>query len=144
MSNGASRARAVPIAAEVVAAYLRGNRLPVSQLPDLIEQVHVALSGLDDDPAKELRPEPFVSIRRSVGANYLVCLDCGRKLRTLKRHVRTTHRLSLKEYREKWNLPWTYPTTAANYSQQRSSLAKKFGLGKPRFKRNGKKDGRAR
>jgi len=144
MSDRESRPRAVPSAAKVVAAYLVGNQVPASELPDLIKQVHLALTGLDDDPAKSHKAEPKVSIKKSVKANHLVCLDCGLKLKTLKRHVRAAHRASLQEYRAKWGLPVTYPTTAANYSAQRSSLAKQIGLGKPRPKRNGNRTGRAR
>ena len=144
MSNEERRARAMPSAAQVVAAYLTANQVPAAQLPDLIKQVHLALSGLDDDPAKPKKPEPMVPIKQSVRPNHLVCLDCGVKLKMLKRHVKAAHRVSLQEYRAKWNLPVTYPTTAASYSAQRSSLAKQIGLGKPRSKRNGNKTARAR
>ena len=143
MSNQECRPRAIPSAADVVSAYLIGNQVPASELPDLIKQVHLALSRLADDPAKPREPEPKVPIKKSVRADHLVCLDCGQKLKMLKRHVKTAHRVSLQEYREKWDLPASYPTTAPNYSAQRSSLAKQIGLGKPRPKRNGKKNGRA-
>ena len=144
MSDSENRTRSVPRAAKVVAAYLISNQVPASQLPDLIKQVHLALAGLNDDPVKQLKPEPKVSIRKSVTPSHLTCLDCGVKLKMLKRHVKAAHRVSLQEYRAKWNLPWTYPTTAASYSAQRSSLAKQIGLGKPRSKRNGNKTARAR
>jgi predicted transcriptional regulator len=144
MSDHENPPRTMPFAAAVVTAYLSGNQLPASQLPDLIKRVHVALSSLDDDPAKQYKPEPMVSIKKSVGANHLVCLDCGRKLKVLKRHVRTAHRVSLQEYRAKWNLPSAYPATAANYSAQRSSLAKQIGLGTRHPRWNGKKNGRTR
>ena len=104
----------------------------------------MALSSLDDDPAKPIKPEPMVPIKQSAGASHLICLDCGMKLKMLERHVRAAHRVSLQEYRAKWTLPSTYPATAANYSAQRSSLAKQTGLGKPRPKRNGNKTARAR
>src|ERR1039458_3468145 len=132
MSDPKNRPLSVPVVAEVVAAYLSGNRLPASELSGLIRKVHIALAGLDDDSANPLRPEPMVPIKQSVRANHLVCLYCGQKFKMLKRHVKTAHRLSLDEYRSKWGLPRTYPTTAANYSAQRLSMAKQIGLGKPR------------
>lgn len=144
MSDREIRPKTMPSAAQVVAAYLTTNQVPASELPDLIKQVHLALAGLDVDPAKPQKPVPRVPIKQSVKSNHLVCLDCGVKLKMLKRHVKAAHRVSLQEYRAKWNLPVTYPTTAANYSAQRSSLAKQIGLGKPRSKRNGNKTARAR
>ncbi len=144
MADRENRATVVPVAAEVVAAYLRRNQLSAWELPDLIRKVHMTLKGLDNDVANQLTPEPMVPIKKSVRANYLICLDCGRKLRTLKRHVRAAHRLSLDEYRARWGLLRTYPATAPNYSVQRSSLAKQHGLGKPRPIRNSKKNARAR
>ena len=131
-------ARLMDKAAEVVAAFVGSNSLPVGELSGLIARVHAALVGLAGAgtitslalPAP--RSEPAVSIKKSVTDDYLVCLDDGRKLKSLKRHLRTDHGLSPESYREKWHLPKDYPMVAPAYAKARSDLAKKSGLGQQR------------
>jgi len=115
----------------IVAAYLANKPLPVSEIPALISQVYQTLASLDDAPKPviEERPEPAVSIRKSITPDYLVCLEDGKKLKMLKRHLKTSYQLSPDEYRERWGLPADYPMVAPNYAIQRSKLAKQIGLG---------------
>lgn len=120
------------LAAEIVAAYVGANTIAAGQLPELIRSVVTTLSGLEsgaEEPVVE-PPKPPVSIRRSVTPDYLVCLEDGKKLKMLKRHLRTTYNLSPKDYREKWGLPADYPMVAPNYAARRSEFAKKIGLGR--------------
>ncbi len=120
------------LAAEIVAAYVGANTIAAGQLPELIRSVVTTLSGLEggvEEPVVE-PPKPPVSIRRSVTPDYLVCLEDGKKLKMLKRHLRTTYNMSPKDYREKWGLPADYPMVAPNYAARRSEFAKKIGLGR--------------
>jgi len=116
--------------AEVVAAYVRNNPLPAAELSSIISTVHGSLAALNGSGAPKAEPQrPAVSIRRSVQPDYVVCLEDGKKLKMLKRHLRTTYGLSPEEYRAKWGLPPDYPMVAPNYAKQRSRLAKQIGLG---------------
>jgi predicted transcriptional regulator len=99
-------------------------------LPGLIESVCAALSTAGEPEPVEQRPEAAVSIRRSITPDYLICLEDGKKLKMLKRHIRTRYNLTPEEYRERWGLPSDYPMTAPNYAKARSEMAKKIGLGK--------------
>jgi predicted transcriptional regulator len=125
-------------AAEVVAAFVANNRLPVSELPGLIARVHAALVGLtgvgsSTSTALLAAPTgPAVPIKKSITDNYLVCLEDGRKFKTLRRHLKADHGLSPESYRAKWNLPPDYPMVAPGYAKARSELAKSLGLGKKR------------
>jgi predicted transcriptional regulator len=123
--------------AEIVAAYVRNNPLPTAELTSIIKTVHGSLSALDD-PAESKSPprRPAVSVRRSVQPNYLVCLEDGKKLKMLKRHLRTTYGMTPEDYRAKWGLPTDYPMVAPNYAKQRSEFAKKIGLGKKTRRRS--------
>jgi predicted transcriptional regulator len=120
------------LAAEIVAAYVGANSVSASQLPELIRSVVSTLGGLESGaPEVSIEPpKPPVSIRRSVTPDYLVCLEDGKKLKMLKRHLRTTYNMSPKDYREKWGLPADYPMVAPNYAARRSEFAKKIGLGR--------------
>jgi Predicted transcriptional regulator len=122
----------IPLVAEIVSAYVANNQVPVSDLPSLITKVHAALNGLavpESEPAQAEAPKPSVPVRKSVTPDYIVCLEDGKKFKSLKRHLRTHFNLSPEEYREKWGLPATYPMVAPNYSATRSKLAKANGLG---------------
>ena len=122
--------------ADVVAAYVSNNSLPAGDLTKAISTIHESLSALNDDgntPAEPLKPA--VSIRRSVTPDYIVCLEDGKKLKMLKRHLRTTYGLTPDEYRAKWSLAADYPMVAPNYAKQRSDFAKKIGLGRKARKR---------
>jgi predicted transcriptional regulator len=117
---------------DVVAAYVSNNTLQTAQLGDVIHAVYNSLRTLDGQPA-EPPPEvlkPAVPIRKSITPDYLVCLEDGKKLKMLKRHLRSTYNLSPDDYRAKWGLAPDYPMVAPNYAQQRSDFAKKIGLGR--------------
>ena len=127
------RATLIDRAADIVAAYVGHNTVAHSEIASLIGTVHAALTtlGATDEPAPA--PEPAVPVRRSVKPDHVVCLDCGRKFRSLKRHLRTHHDTTPVSYREKWGLGADYPMVAPDYAAERSKLAKKLGLGqKPR------------
>jgi predicted transcriptional regulator len=115
---------------DIVAAYVSHNALSASDLPNLIGQVHAALAALTAPPVPEKAPqEPAVPVKRSVHPDHIVCLEDGKKFKTLKRHLRTEHDLSPDAYRAKWNLSADYPLVAPNYSSTRSALAREIGLG---------------
>jgi predicted transcriptional regulator len=116
---------------EIVAAFVSNNETTTTELPALIQAVHRALSGISvAAPEPEPRKEPAISVRRSVTPDYLVCLEDGRKFKSLKRHLRTKYDMSPEDYRAKWGLPKDYPMVAPNYAAARSALAKNMGLGK--------------
>ena len=126
----------VTLTADIVAAHVSNNSVAVSDLPTLIQNVHGALSGLGRAVVEpEVKQEPAVSIRASVKPDYIVCLEDGKKLKMLKRHLMTHYQMTPEQYRAKWNLPADYPMVAPNYAEQRRSLAKKIGLGTKRRKR---------
>jgi predicted transcriptional regulator len=118
--------------AKIVAAYAKRNALPADQLPTLIATVHGALAGAESGGAPEPTGElvPAVSVRRSVQPDAIICLDCGRRQKMIKRHITAAHALSVDEYRQRWGLPRDYPLVAPNYHARRSELAKSIGLGK--------------
>jgi predicted transcriptional regulator len=117
---------------EVVAAYVGNNALTTAQLPEVINAVYASLKQLDGK-ALEVKAEPqrpAVPVRKSIHPDYLICLEDGKKLKMLKRHLRSTYNMTPDEYRSKWTLPPDYPMVAPNYAQQRSAFAKKIGLGR--------------
>jgi predicted transcriptional regulator len=122
----------IDLSADIVSAYVSHNALSVTDLPKLIADVHNALRNLQSptvaEPAEELKPA--VPVRKSVAPDFIVCLEDGKKFKSLKRHLRTHYNLSPEEYREKWGLPADYPMVAPNYSATRSRLAKDNGLGR--------------
>jgi predicted transcriptional regulator len=123
----------ITLTADIVSAHVSNNSVAVSDLPLLIGNVHSALSGLGtraEEPAP--RPEPAVSIRSSIKPDYIVCLEDGKKLKMLKRHLMTHYDMTPDDYRRKWGLPADYPMVAPNYAEQRRALAKKIGLGTKR------------
>lgn len=126
----------VTLTADIVAAHVSNNSVAVGDLPLLIQNVHGALAGLGGPaPEPETKQEPAVSVRASIKPDYLVCLEDGKKLKMLKRHLMTHYQMTPEQYRAKWNLPADYPMVAPNYAEQRRSLAKKIGLGTKRRKR---------
>jgi predicted transcriptional regulator len=115
---------------EIVAAHVSNNTVPVAELSDLIHQVYRTLASVESGiPVVPERPEPAVPIKKSITADYIVCLEDGKKLKMLKRHLKTAYNMSPEDYRERWGLPADYPMVAPNYAAQRSTLAKKIGLG---------------
>ena len=139
-----SGAALTSIVGEIVAAYVSGNTLPSSELPALIRRVHEAVAGLGGAQAPvETAQRPAVAIKRSVSDDSVTCLECGVRHKMLRRHLMTSHGLTPRDYRAKWNLPADYPLIAPNYSTQRSELATKIGLGKrPRQQSGGRRRGR--
>jgi len=114
---------------KIVAAHVSHNAMPATDLPRLIAAVHETLAKLGTEEAAP-RPEAAVPIKQSVKPEYIVCLDDGKKLKMLKRHLRTAYNMTPDDYRKRWGLPSDYPMVAPNYAKQRSALAKKIGLGR--------------
>ncbi|GAA5052376.1 MucR family transcriptional regulator [Erythrobacter westpacificensis] len=130
----------ITLTADIVTAHVANNNVDGETLPGLIESVYGALSGLGTEETVEERPEPAVTVRASVKSDHLVCLEDGKKMKMLKRHLMTDHGMTPEEYRERWNLPADYPMVAPDYAEKRRELAKKIGLGrKPGQKRGRKK-----
>ena len=123
----------IEIAAEVVSAYVSNNPLPASELPQLIRSVHGALAGLTGAVSVEVKEEklvPAVNPKKSVFDDHIICLEDGKKFKSLKRHLMTHYRLTPEAYRDKWNLDANYPMVAPAYARQRSALAREMGLGR--------------
>ena len=125
------------MAVDIVSAYVSNNTVPASQVPDVINTVYTSLTTLEGRSAESSAepPKPAVSIRRSINPDYIVCLEDGKKLKMLKRHLRAAYNMTPDEYRAKWGLPADYPMVAPNYAAQRSDFAKKIGLGRKRGQR---------
>lgn len=121
----------VSMTGKIVASYVRSNQIAVNDLPNLIRIVHQSLSGTGKPAAPEpVELRPAVPIKKSVTPEYIVCLEDGKKLKMLKRYLRTAYGMTPDDYRRKWGLPADYPMTAPNYAEQRSAFAKSIGLGK--------------
>ena len=121
----------INLAADIVSAHVQNNTVAVGDLPRLIESVHGALASLGTPPAPVEEPaKPAVTIRASVKPDYIVCLEDGKKLKMLKRHLMTHYQMTPADYRAKWGLPADYPMVAPNYTEKRRDLAKKIGLGR--------------
>jgi predicted transcriptional regulator len=130
--DGQDGEQVIMLTADIVAAHVSNNRVAVNDLPELIRQVHMALSGLGTGPVEveAQKPEPAVSVRSSVKPDHLVCLACGQKNKMLRRHLVVAHGMTPEQYRAAYELPKTYPMVAPNYSEQRADLARAIGLGK--------------
>jgi predicted transcriptional regulator len=141
-TSKATTADLLQLTTTVVASYLSKNTVAPNQLPELIRTVHATLGGLGTTTPATTAPantpsaqankgnKPAVSVKKSITPEYLVCLEDGRKLKMLKRHLRSVYNMSPEQYRAKWNLPNDYPMVAPKYAEQRSDFAKKIGLGK--------------
>ena len=130
MANQENRSELLELTSEIVAAHVSNNTLSVNDLPQLIRDVYATLETVGTGN-KALDPlTPVVPVRKSVTPEFLVCLEDGKKLKMLKRHLKTSYNMTPEEYRQKWNLPRDYPMVAPNYAKQRSDLAKEIGLGK--------------
>lgn len=133
MSERSKDSDLLTLTTEIVAAHVANNTVAVADLPQLINEVFRTLSTVGSAPAAPERPQPAVPVKKSVTPDYIICLEDGKKLKMLKRHLKTAYNMSPEEYRDRWGLPADYPMVAPNYAQHRSSLAKKIGLGtKPR------------
>jgi len=118
------------LTAQIVTAYASSNEISAEALPDLIRKVHASLVDVEQPaPAVVEKPTPAVSPRKSVFPDYIICLEDGKKLKLLRRHLKTAYNMTPEEYRERWDLPAEYPMVAPNYANHRSSLARKIGLG---------------
>jgi predicted transcriptional regulator len=130
MADAGSVRELPALTTQIVAAYVANNTVAVNDLPGLIRQVHAALANVGGDVVvTPERPQPAVPIKRSVMPDFIVCLEDGKKLKMLKRHLKTAFNMTPEEYRERWDLPPDYPMVAPNYASQRSRLAKEIGLG---------------
>ncbi len=127
----------IEMAADIVSAYVSYNSVPVGELPTLINEVHAALMRVTTDVAAPMpeAPKPAVPAKKSITNEFIVCLEDGRKFKSLKRHLRTQYNMSPEEYREKWSLAPDYPMVAPDYAKARSALAKQMGLGQQRRRR---------
>ena len=121
------------LTAQIVSAHVSNNAVAPEALPGLIQDVYRTLSGVGKEPVQADKPQPAVPVKKSVFPDHIVCLEDGKKLKMLKRHLKTAYNMSPEQYRDRWGLPPDYPMVAPNYAKHRSSLAKKIGLGtKPR------------
>jgi predicted transcriptional regulator len=123
----------VTLTADIVSAHVSNNNIGISDLPTLVQSVYGSLAGLgQQEPAVEEKKQPVVSVRASVKPDYIVCMECGKKQKTLRRHLMTAHQMTPEQYRSDYGLPVTYPMTAPNYSNKRREMAKAIGLGRRR------------
>ena len=132
-----NKTQLIELATQIVAAYVGRNAVEQADLPKLITEVHRALEQVAGTPARDgagAEAKPAVNVRKSITPDYLICLEDGKKFKSLKRHLRTHFNLSPEQYREKWGLPADYPMVAPNYANSRSNLAKNMGLGQRRGK----------
>ncbi len=134
--------KTIQLAADIVSAYVAKNSIPMAELPGVIASVHASLTGLatgSAPPPVEPIKEPATPIKKSVTPDFIICLEDGRKFKSLKRHLRTAYGLSPEQYRAKWKLPADYPMVAPAYAAKRSAMAKSMRLGQQRRKAAGKK-----
>ncbi len=133
MSDKPNLNELLELTTEIVAAHVGNNDVAMGELPQLIQDVFKSLHAVGMAPAAAERPQPAVPIKKSIFPDFVVCLEDGKKLKMLKRHLKTAYNMTPDEYRERWGLPSDYPMVAPNYAKHRSNLAKKIGLGtKPR------------
>ncbi len=130
MNTGPGDSILIELATDIVSAYVCNNTVQSSELPELIRNVHISLQSLSAGKSPDTKQKPAVSVRKSLTDDHLICLEDGKKFKSLKRHLRSKYNLSPDEYRQKWGLPPDYPMVAPSYARQRSALAKKMGLGK--------------
>jgi predicted transcriptional regulator len=137
MSDTTANGNFIELTAEIVSAYVSNNTVPAGEISSLINQVHAALARVSgksgDSPSELLRPA--VSVKKSITPEHIVCLEDGKKFKSLKRHLRTQYNMTPEQYREKWGLGTDYPMVAPNYAAARSQLAKQMGLGQQRRRR---------
>ena len=126
----ASAGTIMEFASDIVSAYVSNNSIQSGELPSLIKDVHATLASLANGDLSSEAKKPAVPIKKSITDDFLICLEDGKKFKSLKRHLRSKYGLSPEEYREKWGLPFDYPMVAPSYARKRSELAKEMGLGK--------------
>jgi predicted transcriptional regulator len=137
MADASDQTNFIGLTAEIVSAYVSNNTVASGEIPALINQVHSALLKVSsgETPASSEPPRPAVPVKRSINPDYLICLEDGKKFKSLKRHLRSQYDMTPEQYREKWGLPHDYPMVAPNYAAARSTLAKQMGLGQQRRRR---------
>ncbi|HOT82002.1 MAG: MucR family transcriptional regulator [Rhodospirillales bacterium] len=135
MSEKESFTEMLELTTEIVAAHVANNPVPVADLPNLIQDVYRTLTAIGVPAEEPERPKPAVPVKKSVFPDYIVCLEDGKKLKMLKRHLKTAYNMTPEEYRERWGLQPDYPMVAPNYAERRSHLAKEIGLGTQRRNR---------
>jgi len=135
--QGADLSELLTLTADIVASHVSNNGVPVSELPQLIREVYETLSELGKEKTPEAeKPQPAVPIRKSITPDHIICLEDGKKLKMLKRHLKSAYDMTPDQYRERWGLASDYPMVAPNYAEQRRDLAKKIGLGTSRSRRS--------
>ncbi len=141
MSERSNTNNLLALTAKIVAAHVANNNVAVGDLPQLINDLYRTLTTVGTVPAVPERPQPVVPIKKSIQNDYIICLEDGKKLKMLKRHLKTAYNMTPDEYRERWGLPPDYPMVAPSYAAHRSTLAKKIGLGTKPRKRLGRRAG---
>lgn len=133
MADQAANSDVLGLTAQIVSAHVSNNSVSPDALPSLIQEVFKTLAGVGKEPSAPDKPQPAVPVKKSVFPDHIVCLEDGKKLKMLKRHLKTAYNMTPEQYRDRWGLPPDYPMVAPNYARHRSTLAKKIGLGtKPR------------
>jgi len=137
MTETAGNTTFIGLTADIVSAYVSNNSVPATEIPALINQVHAALARVSTTRGEFLAEsaKPAVAVKKSITADHIVCLEDGKKFKSLKRHLRTQYNMTPEQYREKWGLAADYPMVAPNYAAARSQLAKQMGLGQQRRRR---------
>jgi predicted transcriptional regulator len=136
MSDPNHQPNYIELAAGIVSAYVSKNAIAAAEIPTLISEVHAALTRVARGPDARREPQkPAVPVKRSITPEYIICLDDGKKFKSLRRHLRSQYNMTPEQYRERWGLPPDYPMVAPNYAATRSALAKKMGLGQQRGRR---------
>lgn len=137
MADNPGESTYIELTAQIVSAYVGNNSMPSAEIASLIGQVHAALKRVSGGQTVPLAEpvKPAVPVKRSLSSDYIVCLEDGKKFKSLKRHLRTRYNMTPEQYREKWSLPADYPMVAPNYAVARSQLAKQMGLGQQRRRR---------
>jgi predicted transcriptional regulator len=136
MSEDLTNTDVLGLTAQIVSAHVSNNSVNADALPSLIQDVYRTLANVGRDPVQTDRPQPAVPVKRSVFPDHIICLEDGKKLKMLKRHLKTAYNMTPEQYRDRWGLAPDYPMVAPNYARHRSTLAKKFGLGtKPRARK---------
>jgi predicted transcriptional regulator len=134
MAESPTTSNVLGLTAQIVSAHVSNNSVASDALPSLIQEVFKILSGVGHAPIHAEKPEPAVPVKKSIFPDHIICLEDGKKLKMLKRHLKTAYDMTPEQYRERWGLPANYPMVAPNYAHHRSTLAKKIGLGtKPRI-----------
>lgn len=129
MADNSANSDVLGLTAQIVSAHVSNNSVTPDALPALIQDIYRTLANVGQEPAQPDKPQPAVPVKKSVFPDYIVCLEDGKKLKMLKRHLKTSYNMSPEQYRERWGLAAEYPMVAPNYARHRSSLAKKIGLG---------------